>query len=196
MAKNKKIIREVSTIARLHHRYIVRYFQAWIETGGSTTESSKTPRAGGRGGAGGQRAKSKPRAKAGGAGGDGGDDEDGGDDDGADWLKPSASTFGGGEDEEEGEEEDEDGSGSGEDDDEADSEEESGSADPKAGGGGSGSGSGSGGGVTQFLYIQMEYCPNKTLRDLIDEKVMANPDAVWRLFRQTLEAIAEIHRKG
>ena len=30
---NKKILREVMTLSRLHHQYIVRYYQAWIEDG-------------------------------------------------------------------------------------------------------------------------------------------------------------------
>jgi serine/threonine protein kinase len=30
---NKKILREVLAISRLHHEYIVRYYQAWVESG-------------------------------------------------------------------------------------------------------------------------------------------------------------------
>lgn len=32
-ADNRKLIREVHTLSRLHHRHVVRYFQAWIERG-------------------------------------------------------------------------------------------------------------------------------------------------------------------
>jgi serine/threonine protein kinase len=42
----------------------------------------------------------------------------------------------------------------------------------------------------------MEYCANRTLRDMIDDKLFEKPEAVWRLFRQTLEAIRHIHSKG
>ena len=31
---NQRILREVVTISRLHHVYVVRYYQAWIEGGG------------------------------------------------------------------------------------------------------------------------------------------------------------------
>lgn len=33
---NKKVLREVTTLSRLHHRYIVRYFQAWLESSDAT----------------------------------------------------------------------------------------------------------------------------------------------------------------
>jgi translation initiation factor 2-alpha kinase 4 len=171
LAKNKKIIREVSTIARLHHRYIVRYFQAWIESAGSGSSGSTR-----------LRRVTGPEADA------------DGEVEGEDWLNPSVSTYGGGragaaEDDEEEEESEEEGS-------ESDSASSSSSSSSSSSAGpGHGKGARKAGGH-QFLYIQMEYCPNKTLRDLIDEKVMSNPEAVWRLFRQTLEAIAEIHRKG
>jgi len=46
-----------------------------------------------------------------------------------------------------------------------------------------------------FLYIQMEYCPNQTLRDFIDEGLL-DMDEVWRLFRQLLEGLAYIHSLG
>jgi len=32
---NKKILREVTTLSRLHHEYVVRYFQAWFEEAGN-----------------------------------------------------------------------------------------------------------------------------------------------------------------
>lgn len=46
-----------------------------------------------------------------------------------------------------------------------------------------------------YLYIQMEYCPNQTLRDFIDEGLL-DMDEVWRLFRQLLEGLAYIHSQG
>jgi translation initiation factor 2-alpha kinase 4 len=46
-----------------------------------------------------------------------------------------------------------------------------------------------------LLYIQMEYCPNQTLRDVIDEGGLDMAE-VWRLFRQVLEGLAYIHGQG
>ncbi|RKP11078.1 kinase-like domain-containing protein [Thamnocephalis sphaerospora] len=46
----------------------------------------------------------------------------------------------------------------------------------------------------RVLYIQMEYCEKKTLRDVIDEGV-DDADA-WRFFRQILEGLAYIHNEG
>lgn len=45
----------------------------------------------------------------------------------------------------------------------------------------------------QFLYIQMEYCPNQTLREVIDDGI--SPEEAWRLFRQILEGLAYIHKQ-
>ena len=47
---------------------------------------------------------------------------------------------------------------------------------------------------TQYLYIQMEYCPKKTLRDVIDEGL--SKEEAWRLFRQILEGLNHIHSQG
>ncbi len=33
VAENRKILREVTTVSRLYHRHIVRYYQAWLEGG-------------------------------------------------------------------------------------------------------------------------------------------------------------------
>ncbi|KAI9596054.1 kinase-like domain-containing protein [Syncephalis fuscata] len=46
----------------------------------------------------------------------------------------------------------------------------------------------------RVLYIQMEYCENKTLRDAIEEGV--DDSEAWRLFRQILEGLAYIHNEG
>jgi translation initiation factor 2-alpha kinase 4 len=45
-----------------------------------------------------------------------------------------------------------------------------------------------------YLYIQMEYCPKKTLRDVIDEHI--DKEEAWRLFRQILEGLVHIHSQG
>ncbi|KAL3231182.1 eIF-2-alpha kinase GCN2 [Nakaseomyces bracarensis] len=47
------------------------------------------------------------------------------------------------------------------------------------------------------LFIQMEYCENKTLYDLIhNEGLNKERDEYWRLFRQILEALSYIHSQG
>ncbi|KFY10773.1 hypothetical protein V492_04854 [Pseudogymnoascus sp. VKM F-4246] len=49
------------------------------------------------------------------------------------------------------------------------------------------------GGIT-VLYIQMEYCEGKTLRDVIKRgSLLDNVDEIWRLFRQLLEALKYLH---
>lgn len=44
------------------------------------------------------------------------------------------------------------------------------------------------------LYIQMEFCPNKTLNDLIEDGIEVVE--AWRLFRQIVEALVHIHNQG
>ncbi|KDO23062.1 PEK/GCN2 protein kinase [Saprolegnia parasitica CBS 223.65] len=47
------------------------------------------------------------------------------------------------------------------------------------------------------LYIQMEYCGGKALREVIDHmSLYKDEDKVWTLFRQILEAIVYIHSQG
>lgn len=46
------------------------------------------------------------------------------------------------------------------------------------------------------LFIQMEYCENRTLHDLIRQGLPKDPDNYWRILRQILEALAHIHAQG
>ncbi|KAJ1718830.1 eukaryotic translation initiation factor 2-alpha kinase, partial [Coemansia biformis] len=46
----------------------------------------------------------------------------------------------------------------------------------------------------QILYIQMEYCENKTLSDLLQEGV--DEKQCWKLFAQILEGLQHIHQRG
>ncbi|PBP24200.1 protein kinase [Diplocarpon rosae] len=43
------------------------------------------------------------------------------------------------------------------------------------------------------LYISMEYCEKKTLRDLIRLGLQKDHNETWRLFRQVLQGLAHIH---
>lgn len=43
------------------------------------------------------------------------------------------------------------------------------------------------------MYIAMEYCEKRTLRDLIARNLSRNTTEIWRLFRQVLEGLAHIH---
>ncbi|KAJ2383791.1 eukaryotic translation initiation factor 2-alpha kinase, partial [Coemansia sp. RSA 2559] len=47
---------------------------------------------------------------------------------------------------------------------------------------------------SQILYIQMEYCENKTLSDMIREGL--DEKACWRLFGQILEGLHHIHERS
>lgn len=46
------------------------------------------------------------------------------------------------------------------------------------------------------LYIQMEYCENHTLADLILDGLYRHQEEYWRLMRQVLDALSYIHREG
>ncbi|ROV91433.1 hypothetical protein VSDG_07141 [Cytospora chrysosperma] len=46
------------------------------------------------------------------------------------------------------------------------------------------------------LYISMEYCEKRTLRDLISRNLSKNKTEVWRLFRQILHGLVHIHSVG
>lgn len=46
------------------------------------------------------------------------------------------------------------------------------------------------------LYIQMEYCENRTLRHLIKDGLYNDTDKSWRLFHQILNGLAHIHANG
>lgn len=47
-----------------------------------------------------------------------------------------------------------------------------------------------------ILYIQMEFCENNTLLNLIDQGLPGNSNEYWRLFKQILEAVSYIHLSG
>ncbi|KAK3997540.1 anticodon binding domain of tRNAs-domain-containing protein [Cladorrhinum sp. PSN332] len=43
------------------------------------------------------------------------------------------------------------------------------------------------------MYISMEYCEKRTLRDLISRSLYKDSQELWRLFRQILEGLSHIH---
>nr|ATL63226.1 protein kinase GCN2 [Pestalotiopsis microspora] len=45
----------------------------------------------------------------------------------------------------------------------------------------------------KVLYILMEYCEKKTLRDLISQNLFENQEEVWRLFREVLDGLNYMH---
>ncbi|KAK6071697.1 hypothetical protein SCUP234_09618 [Seiridium cupressi] len=45
----------------------------------------------------------------------------------------------------------------------------------------------------KVLYILMEYCEKKTLRDLISQNLYENNEEVWRLFREVLDGLNYMH---
>ncbi|GAA50191.1 eukaryotic translation initiation factor 2-alpha kinase 4, partial [Clonorchis sinensis] len=49
----------------------------------------------------------------------------------------------------------------------------------------------------RYMIIQMELCPSKTLRHVIDfEGLSTNPDRAWSLFRELTDGLAYIHSKN
>ncbi len=48
----------------------------------------------------------------------------------------------------------------------------------------------------EMLYLQMEYCEGATLFSYIKSNAIISPEERWRLFRQTLEALAYLHGRG
>ena len=186
---NKRILREVSTIGMLHHTFIVRYYQAWI------VSSQRYPRA--------TYPTNHPVRSlltpavlcvTGWCVLQEEEDEEEGKDSAkrreawrleeaaegeSDWL--SSSNFHGSFDAESDDDEDAE-----DEDDDVGSNRSSRRSSEHSGCGGGG----------QLLYIQMEYAANKTLKDVIADRLCErNVEACWRLFRQTLEAVAYIHSK-
>lgn len=180
---NKKILREVTMLSRLHHERIVRYYQAWIEGGLIPSENEQE-----------------------GSDGDGDDSgSDGTSDRNQSWSQTriknkqsylestqTGSTtslssmlrfhtgFTSDEDLEETTK---------------DIVNNNASASVDAASTGlSGSTDDAKAVQSQYLYIQMEYCPNQTLRSAMDTEV--DHSECWRLFRQIIEGLSHVHSQG
>ncbi|XP_062510331.1 eIF-2-alpha kinase GCN2-like isoform X2 [Corticium candelabrum] len=50
--------------------------------------------------------------------------------------------------------------------------------------------------VLQYLYIQMEFCGQNTLRNLIEKGLFKFQQKLWRAFREIVEGLAYVHRQG
>lgn len=135
-----KVVREVTTLSKLNHQYVVRYYQAWLEGSGNIQTGNVS------------------------------EDED-------DWFtsksKNGRSTFGN----EGGESEDEE---FGFDETVGSEEEEDDDPSHKR---------------NTTLYIQMEYCTKRTLRQVIDNGALDEEER-WRILRQIVEGLNHIHLQG
>ncbi|TPX61382.1 hypothetical protein SpCBS45565_g07286 [Spizellomyces sp. 'palustris'] len=173
---NKRILREVQTLSRLHHQFVVRYYQAWFEdAAGETWHDDSEDLESDSDSEGGESAISDDEHDSIEASFEN------------DWLTfketsksyPSVSiSFGHGGDHNTSSEAE-----PMEDDEDSHDESASPSTDSL-----------SRSSSHRVLYIQMEYCENKTLRDVINEGV--DDEEGWRLFRQVLEGLAHIHSQG
>ncbi|KAL8779084.1 MAG: hypothetical protein Q9213_007112 [Squamulea squamosa] len=47
--------------------------------------------------------------------------------------------------------------------------------------------------ISNTLYIQMEYCEKKTLRDVIKSNIYDKDEEIWRYFRQILQGLVHVH---
>ena len=50
--------------------------------------------------------------------------------------------------------------------------------------------------MVHFMYVQMEYCDNETLRSAIDNNLYKDSKRVWRMFREIIEGLLHIHSQG
>lgn len=202
---NSKILREVTTLSRLHHQYVVRYYQAWIEGTDQDEIEALLARA--------QEQAEDIDEMLGSSEGehhdvhDNEDDDeeddglfdrdDGGDDDNdemidlnksADWLSSRSLVFAKNEDDDDVVEF------------EHDNNDVDGDEEPTKGGAKKTQKPAApkrkpSGRHSLCLYIQMEYCEKNTLHQLIKMGAL-DDDERWRLFRQILEGLNNIHHQG
>ena len=50
--------------------------------------------------------------------------------------------------------------------------------------------------ILQYLYIQMEFCDNQTLRSAIDNNLHQDTKRMWKMFREIIEGLHHIHSQG
>jgi translation initiation factor 2-alpha kinase 4 len=186
-----KLLREVQTLSRLHHHNIVRYYQAWFEEASSHNMANFND-------------SEDEEDDSDDSDDDSDDSEDDiletepetEDDDGitspsqADWHCSEASKSmlsisfarGSGVGMSSSEEDYDDDADDEDDDEDDENQDSSHSAQLRRSKG------------RQMLFIQMEFCENNTLLDLIRDGIEI--DEAWRLFRQILEGLAYLHSVG
>ncbi|KAJ3150466.1 hypothetical protein HDU86_006639 [Geranomyces michiganensis] len=180
---SKRILREVQTLSRLHHQFVVRYYQSWFEDAGREPHSGGSVESDSESESDEEDDESTDESDSYSQASDAGGLLNSGFDN--DWLSIDrvatsksysqiSISFGHGA---------------------ADDDSFMGASttDPSHGG----SDDALPRGIRKpkrMLYIQMEYCENKTLRDEIDAGV--DDEEGWRLFRQVLEGLAHIHSQG
>ncbi|KAI8587008.1 kinase-like domain-containing protein [Geranomyces variabilis] len=179
---SKRILREVQTLSRLHHQYVVRYYQAWFEDAGRESRPSGSDDSDSESESGDDDDDSTDESDSSSQASDATGLLNSGFDN--DWLSIDrvatsksysqvSISFGYGAAED-------------------DSFMGASTTDPSQYG--SDDTHPTHRQPKRILYIQMEYCENKTLRDEIDAGV--DDEEGWRLFRQVLEGLAHIHSQG
>ncbi|KAI1180891.1 serine/threonine-protein kinase gcn2 [Nemania sp. FL0916] len=178
-----EILKEVRLLSQLSHPAVVRYYNTWLEeipdfsdtdgetsTGYLNTDGSKNTET--------QDLDVQFATSTG----------------GLDFISSSHPNIEFGYDDSESEEEDQpDQNGHGEDDFEDDSDADNSTSDPLEGMPSPVRVRSEQRGFRTVMYISMEYCDKRTLRDLIQRSLWKEIEEVWRLFRQILEGLVHIH---
>ncbi|KAL6618007.1 kinase-like domain-containing protein [Neocallimastix sp. 'constans'] len=197
---NKKILREVTTLSRLHHEYVVRYYQAWFEEADGTEYSDSEE----------DEFESSITSSS----------ENSDSDDmlstivkssnAIDWisstsnlLKPKNIKRFGSFDNISSDSESSSSSDEEEEKDDSNfiifqddnSTQESSNKDYSSNSNGLSKSESKPDMPYKMLYIQMQYCEKKTLRNVIDEGLLTEEES-WKYFRQLLEGLAHIHSQG
>ena len=50
--------------------------------------------------------------------------------------------------------------------------------------------------IKKFLFIQMEFCSGKTLKEYIDNKCLSTDEQKWKMIKEILEAVNYIHKNN
>ncbi|KAI0408106.1 serine/threonine-protein kinase gcn2 [Xylaria palmicola] len=178
-----EILKEVRLLSQLSHPAVVRYYNTWLEEipdfsdadGDTSTDYQNTD--------GSKNTESRDL-----------DIQFATSTGGLDFISSSHPNIEFGYDDSVSDEEDEpDQNGHGEDDSEEDSDIDDSTSDPLAGMPSPFRVRSEQRGFRTVMYISMEYCDKRTLRDLIQRNLWKETEEIWRLFRQILEGLVHIH---